>query len=115
MPKAEPIGILLVRGRNNVPVELDMYAETEWLAVTREKGQSFAVTHKPTGMIVTRTASFVEAKRVLKKISTAQIDWNWGQNWSARVRHSAALMKRDKKCAAARQAYIELVRAETGS
>lgn len=110
MPKAKPISKLTVTGRNDVQLELAVYAETEWLAVTREMGISmYAVTHKPTGMIVTRaTWSLAKAKRALKKIAAADIDWDWGKDWTSRIKHNPALAKRDKKFAAARKTFGRL-------
>lgn len=110
--KAQPINKLIVQGRNNVPLELDVYAETDWLAVTLENEfTDFAITHKPTGMVVQKTNwSLAEAKQALKRIAAANIDWDWGQDWSSRKRHSPALIKKDKKAAAAREAFIAQIK-----
>lgn len=63
----KPIGKLVVMGRKDVQLMLDVYAETEWLAVTLEGVHGFAITHKPTGIGCYKNSGFGGSKASLKE------------------------------------------------
>lgn len=68
-------------------VVLTVYAETDYLAVTRvaAAGPLYYITHKPTGLIIGGPYhSIAVARGEMKKI--VGLDWNFGQNWSLKYK-----------------------------
>lgn len=73
---------MIVEGIDGDPVTLTVYAETDFLAVTRTRwGRCYRITHKPTGlMVLYPISSLKKAKDAMKKI--AGLEWDFGHHWS---------------------------------